>query len=91
MSKGEVISMNFTMGFPLMSQRHNSILAIVDKLTKRTHFNLVRETCDVTYVEQVFIMRLYVNTGFLRISSWIDNLNLHLGFGQVFIQHWELS
>jgi len=50
MSKWEVISMDFFVGLPLTSQRHNAILVIVDKLTKSAHFIPVRDTYDVTDV-----------------------------------------
>jgi transposase InsO family protein len=55
MSKWEVISMDFVVGLPLTSHRHNAILVIVDKLTKSAHFILVRDTYDVTDVAHVFI------------------------------------
>jgi transposase InsO family protein len=55
MSKWEVISMDFVVGFPLTSHRHNVILVIVDKLTKSAHFILVRDTYDVTNVAHVFV------------------------------------
>jgi hypothetical protein len=55
MSKWEVISMNFFVRFPLTSHRHNSILVIVDKLTKSAHFILVRDTYDITDVARVFV------------------------------------
>ena len=50
MSKWEVISMDFVVGLPLTSHRHNAILLIVDKLTKSAHFIPVRDTYDVTDV-----------------------------------------
>eukprot|EP00253_Pinus_taeda_P005609 PITA_05609 len=49
-SKLEVISMDFVVGLPLTSQRHNAILVIIDKLTKSAHFIPVRDTYDVTDV-----------------------------------------
>jgi hypothetical protein len=55
MSKWEVISMDFVVGFPLTSHRHNAILVIVDKLTKSAHFIPVRDTYNVTDVDQVFL------------------------------------
>jgi hypothetical protein len=55
MSKWKVISMDFVVGFPLTSHRHNAILVIVDKLTKSAHFILVRDTYDVTDVERVLV------------------------------------
>eukprot|EP00253_Pinus_taeda_P019272 PITA_19272 len=47
--------MDFVVGLPLTSQRHNAILVIVDKLTKSAHFIPVRDTYNVTDVAQVFI------------------------------------
>jgi transposase InsO family protein len=55
MSKWEVISMNFVVGLPLTSHRHNVILVIVDKLTKSAHFIPIRDTYDVTDVACVFV------------------------------------
>lgn len=55
MSKWEVISMDFVVGLPLTSHRHNVILVIVDKLTKSAHFILVKDTYDVTDVARVFV------------------------------------
>jgi hypothetical protein len=47
--------MDFVVGLPLTSHRHNAILVIVDKLTKSAHFILVRDTYDVTDVARVFV------------------------------------
>jgi transposase InsO family protein len=55
MSKWEVISMDFVVGFSLTSHRHNAILVIVDKLTKSAHFIPVRDTYDVTDVARMFV------------------------------------
>jgi hypothetical protein len=42
--------MDFVVGLLLTSQRHKSILVIIDKLTNNAHFILVRDTYDVTNV-----------------------------------------
>jgi transposase InsO family protein len=55
MTKWEVISMDFVVGLPLTSHRHNAILVIVDKLTKSAHFIPVRDTYDVTDVACMFV------------------------------------
>jgi hypothetical protein len=55
MSKWEFISVDFVVGLPLASHKHNAILVIVDKLTKSAHFIPVRDTYDVTDVERVFV------------------------------------
>ena len=47
--------MEFIVGFPLTSSRHNATLVVVDKLTKSAHFIPVRDTYDVTDVARVFI------------------------------------
>ena len=47
--------MDFVVGLPLTSSRHNAILVVVDKLTKSAHFIPVRDTYDVTDVARVFI------------------------------------
>ena len=56
MIKWEVIPIEFVVGFPLTSLSHyNSILVVVDRLTKSAHFIPVRDTYDVTDVARVFI------------------------------------
>jgi hypothetical protein len=56
--KWEVISMDFVVGLPHTSHRHNAILVIVDKLTKSSHFILVRDTYDVTNVAHLFLRKV---------------------------------
>jgi hypothetical protein len=55
MSKWEFISIDFVVGLPLTSHRHNAILVIVDNLTKSAHFILVRDTYNFTDVAHVFV------------------------------------
>ena len=47
--------MDFVVGLPLTSQRHNDVLVVVDKLKKSAHFIPVRDTYDVTDVARVFV------------------------------------
>ena len=54
-TKWEVISMDFVVGLPLTSSRHNAILVVVEKLNKSAHFIPVRDTYDVMDVARVFI------------------------------------
>ena len=56
--------MDFVVGLPLTSHRHDAIMAIVDKLNKTTHFILVRETYDVVDVTQFFINEIVHLHGF---------------------------
>jgi hypothetical protein len=91
MSKWEVISMDFVVGLPLTSHRHNAILVIVDKLTKSSHFIPVRDTYDVTDVAHVFVSEVIHLHGYLRRSFQIGTPDSLQGFGQVCSQHWGLS
>lgn len=43
-TKWEFILMDFIVELPLTFKKHNSILVVVDKLTKNTHFVLVKDT-----------------------------------------------
>jgi hypothetical protein len=73
-SKWEVISMDFVVGLPLTSHRHNGILVIVDKLTKSAHFILVRDTYDVTNVAHLFLRKVVHLQGIpKKIISYRDS------------------
>ena len=58
MSKWKVISMDIMVGFPLTSRRNDAIMVIVDKLTKMTNFNSIKETYNISNVTQVFISEI---------------------------------
>jgi hypothetical protein len=54
-SKWEVISMDFVVGFPLTTRRHDLIFVVVDTLTKSAHFIPVRITYEVEDIARVFV------------------------------------
>jgi len=54
--KWEVISMDVITGFPKVVNKHDSIMVILDRLTKVAHFILVKSTFSTSYVGQVFII-----------------------------------
>ena len=45
--KWEVISMDFILGLPMTMKQHDSIMVVVDKLTKVSHFIPVKSTYKV--------------------------------------------
>jgi hypothetical protein len=57
-SKWEVISMDFIVGFPLTTRRHDSIFVVVDTLTKSAHFIPVCTTYQVPDIARVFISEI---------------------------------
>ena len=56
--------MDIMVGFPLTSRRNDAIMVIVDKLTKMTNFNSIKETYDVVDVTWVFISDIFHLHGF---------------------------
>lgn len=83
-SKWEEISMDFIVELPETRRRHNSILVVVDKLTKSAHFILVRDTYKAFEISQVFIEEVVRLHGFpKRIIS--DRASIFIGrFGLAF-------
>jgi hypothetical protein len=53
--KWEDISMDFIVGLPTTSQRHDSIWVIVDRLTKTTHFLPVHTTYNAKKYDEIYL------------------------------------
>jgi hypothetical protein len=53
--KWEDISMDFIIGLPNTSQRHDSIWVIVDRLTKSAHFLPVHTTCNAKRYAEIYL------------------------------------
>ena len=53
--KWEDINMDFVVGLPRNQKQHDSIWVIVDRLTKSTHFILVKSTYSVEDYARIFI------------------------------------
>ena len=56
--KWDNITMYFVSGFPLMQQKHDSIWVIVDKLTKSTHFLLVRMDYSMDRLAELYVKEI---------------------------------
>ena len=57
-SKWEVISMDFIIGFPLMTRKHKSIFVVVDTLKKSAHFIPVCMTYEAPDILRFFISEI---------------------------------
>jgi hypothetical protein len=60
--KWEVVTIDFITGFPRASKLHDSIMVVVDKITKSSHFIPLKTTHKVADVANIFIKevaRLY--------------------------------
>ena len=57
--KWEVISLDFITGFPLTQKQHDSIMVVVDKLSKSTHFIPVKSSYKVVNVVEIFLKEIF--------------------------------
>jgi len=64
--KWEVISMEFITGLSRKMRQHDSIMVIMDRLTKVVYFILVKSTFSTSDVAQVFIIDVVIFHGVLR-------------------------
>ena len=57
--KWEVISLDFITGFPLTQIQHDSIMVVVDKLSKFSHFIPVKSTYKVVHIVDIFLKEVF--------------------------------
>jgi hypothetical protein len=61
--KWEVVTVNFIMGLPKIGKLHDSIMVVVDKLTKSSHFIPLKTTHKATNATDIFmreVARLHI-------------------------------
>jgi hypothetical protein len=56
--KWEVITMDFITGLPRMNKKHDSIMVVVDKLTKASHFVPVKTTHTTANIAEIFMKEI---------------------------------
>ena len=61
--KWEVISLDFITGLPLTKKKHDSIMVVVDKLSKLVHFILVKSTYKAINVAEIFLKEVFQRHG----------------------------
>ena len=57
--KWEVISIDFIMDIPKIKKKNDSIFAVVDKLSKATHFILVKSTYKAVHIADIFLKDIF--------------------------------
>ena len=57
--KWEVISMDFISGLPMTMRQHDSIMVVVDKLTKESHFMPVKSTYKFNAIANNFMKEIF--------------------------------
>ena len=51
--------MDFIIGFPMTMRQHDSIMVVVDKLTKASHFIPVKSTYKVDFIANIFMKDIF--------------------------------
>ena len=57
--KWEVVSKDFIIGFPMTWRKHDSIMVVVDKLTKEKYFILVKSTHKTDDITKIFMKDIF--------------------------------
>ena len=57
--KREVVSMDFITGLPMTWRQHDSIMVVVDKLTKAAHFIPVKSTYEAGDIAKIFMKEIF--------------------------------
>ena len=55
----EVISMDFIIGLPMTWSQHDSIMVVVDKLTKAAHFIPVKSMYKTDDIAKIFMKEIF--------------------------------
>ena len=61
--KWEIISMEFIIGLPMTVKRHDSIMVVVDKLSKVDHFITVKSTHKASDIAGIFLKEVFILHG----------------------------
>ena len=73
--KWEVISMDFTTGFPMTMKQHDLIMVVLHKLKKESHFILVKSTYKADAIEKIFMKDIFRLHGFPKaLTSDMDTM-----------------
>jgi hypothetical protein len=57
--KWEINSMDFITELPKSTKKNDAIMVVVEKLSKSTHFILVKSTCKAIYIANIFMKEIF--------------------------------
>lgn len=61
--------MDFITGFPMTSRHHDSVMVVVDKLTKASHYIPVKSTYKASDIAQVFMKKFFRLHGLPKVIN----------------------
>ena len=65
--KWEIISMDFITGLPKTNKQHDSIMVVVDKLSKAAHFIPVKSTFKAINIADIFMKEIFRLHGISKV------------------------
>jgi hypothetical protein len=78
--KWEVITMDFITGLPRTNKKHDSIMVVVEKLTKDTHFVPVKTPHTTTNIVEIFMKEISSLNGIPRTIVSNRDTEVYLQF-----------
>ena len=68
---------------PKIFKKYYSIIVVVDKLSKETHFIIVKYTYKVVNIAYIFMKEIFRLHGILKVIVYIKTQNLQETFGNL--------
>ena len=65
--KWEIVSLDFITGLPRTQKQHDSIMVVVDKLSKSTHFIPVKSTHKAADIVEIFLKEIFQLNGVQKL------------------------
>ena len=69
--KLDVISLYFITGLPRSKRKNDSIMVVVDKLIKATHFILVQSTYKTIQITSIFMKEIFQLHGMPKVVIFL--------------------
>ena len=80
--KWETISLDFITGLPRTQKQNDSIMVVIDKLSKSTHFVPVKSTFKAINVAKVFMKEIFRLHGIPKMVISDRDVKFYLHFGK---------
>ena len=89
--KWEVVSMDFITRLSMNWRQHDSIMVVVDKLKKESHFILVKSTYKTDVIAKIFMKEIFRLHGFPKEIVFDRDPKFTSIFGRVCFHIWVHS
>jgi hypothetical protein len=88
--KWEIISMDFITGFPKTQRQHDSIMVVVDKLSKSAHFIPMKSTYKAINITEFFMKEIFRLHGIPKMVISDRDVKFTSNFWKNCLQVWKL-